>query len=244
MPHHTTGRTGSFPGDRVDIAALARELVAIDGLYPSDGHLSLALYRLLAGGRPVRVEHLASSTGRSQAEVARWLGGVRAELDEHGDIVAFHGLSLRQTRIRLEADGQALYSWCAGDVFLIHDVLRRPVQARCADPITGDAISISLADGQARRVSPATVVVSMVRADAEMGDGIVPDACGPINFFGSEESGRAFVEQARGSFCSPLRKASSSPAISTGRSSDPRSPALLSDRFEIEYRGGPGHHPG
>lgn len=40
----------------------------------------------------------------------------------------------------------------------------------------------------------------MVRAGADMGDGVVPAACGPINFFGSQATGRAFTEQARGIF--------------------------------------------
>lgn len=137
MAHHNTGRAGQLPGDRPGLAALAKELVAIDGLYPSDGHLSLALYRLLAAGRPVGADHLASATGRSQAEVARWLKGVRAEFDERGEVTAFHGLSLRPTRVRLETGGQTLYSWCAGDVFLIHDLLMCPVQARSTDPVTG-----------------------------------------------------------------------------------------------------------
>jgi hypothetical protein len=33
-----------------------------------------------------------------------------------------------------------------------------------------------------------------------MGDDVVPAACGPINFFGSDESGRTFTDRVNGTF--------------------------------------------
>lgn len=33
-----------------------------------------------------------------------------------------------------------------------------------------------------------------------MGDDVVPAACGPISFFGSEDSGRSFTERVDGTF--------------------------------------------
>jgi hypothetical protein len=97
----------------IDIAALAEDVVGIDGLFPHDG--GLALYRLLAEGQPVPVERLAARTDRSPNEVSDWLRGSRVELDERGEVVALLGFSLRPTKQILEIGGRALYAWCAGD---------------------------------------------------------------------------------------------------------------------------------
>jgi hypothetical protein len=71
------------------------------------------------------------------------------------------------------------------------------VRVRSTDPITGEAVSLSLEDHRVRQVEPASAVISMPRPDAPIGDllgsDVVPAACGPINLFGSEESGRAFT---------------------------------------------------
>src|SRR5919106_5869275 len=184
----------------IDIPAFAGDLAGMDRLFPRDGRLALAVYRLLAEGEPVSVERLAARTDRSPSEVAESLRATRAELDERGDVDAFHGLSLRPTRLRVEVDGRTLYAWCAGDVLLIHDLLDRRVEARSTDPITGETVSMSLEDGGVRELEPASAVLSMARAGFPMGDDVVPAACGPINFFGSDESGRTFTERVDGTF--------------------------------------------
>jgi alkylmercury lyase len=190
----------------IDIPALAEDLVGIEGLFPRDGSLALALYRLLAEGDPVSVERLAARGERSRSEVADWVAGSRVELDERGEVVALLGLSLRPTKQILEIDGRTLYAWCAGDVLYIHDLLGRPLRARSTDPITGEEIAISLEHGRVREVEPSGTVLSWPRADFPMGDAVVPAACGPINFFGSEESGRAFTERAEGIFLLTLEQ--------------------------------------
>jgi alkylmercury lyase len=186
----------------IDIAALAEGLVNVDGLFDRrDGQLALALYRLLAEGEPVSGERLAERTGRPLSEVADWLRGPRTVLDERGEVVAFQGLSLRSREHVLELDGRTLYAWCAADTLLITDLLDGPVRVRSTDPITGKNLSLSVEDGRVRAVEPSTAVLSMVRpADGIVGEDVVPVGCGPINFFGSEESGRAFTERAEGTF--------------------------------------------
>jgi hypothetical protein len=67
-------------------------------------------------------------------------------------------------------------------------------------------VSMSLEDGRVREVEPSSAVLSWPRADFPMGDAVVPAACGPINFFGSEESGRAFTERTEGIFLLTLEQ--------------------------------------
>jgi hypothetical protein len=82
----------------------------------------------------------------------------------------------------------------------VHDLLGRPLRARSNDPISGKEVSISLEDGRVREVEPASTVLSWPRADFPIGEDVVPAACGPINFFGSQESGRAFTERTEGTY--------------------------------------------
>lgn len=183
----------------IDIPALADQWAGIDGLFPRDEPaVALALYRLLAEGKPVSAERLAARTGRSPSEVGSWLRGARVELDERGEVVAYLGLSLRPTRLVMEIDDRTLYAWCAGDVLYVHDLLGHPLRVRSTDPVTGDAVSIALEDGRVREVEPSGVVLSMAQAGFPLGREVIPDVCGPINFFALEQSGRAFTQRTEG----------------------------------------------
>lgn len=191
----------------LDIPALAEDILSVDGLFDRrDGHVTLALYRLLlAEGEPVSEERLAAATGRTVSEIADWLRGTeRAELYERGQVVAFQGLSLRPTKHLFEVNCQTLYTWCAGDTLMIGDLLSRAARVRSTDPITGRTVSLTVKNGAVSDVEPSTAMQSMLRPDADgaigIGDGVVPDACGPINFFATEEAGRAFTERVEGTF--------------------------------------------
>lgn len=190
----------------IDIPALADDILNLDGLFDlGDTHVALALYRLLAEGKPVSEERLAARSGRPLNEVADWLrSGSRVELDERGEVVAFQGLSLRPTKHVFEVDGHALYAWCAGDTLAIQDLVHGTVRVRSTDPITGTKVSLSLEDGRVREVEPSTAVFSMPWPHGAfgdvVGDDLIPAACGPINFFDSEKSGREFTDRVPGTF--------------------------------------------
>ncbi|MGH3093032.1 MAG: organomercurial lyase [Gaiellaceae bacterium] len=184
----------------IEIPALAEYIV--DGFMDKrDPPVALVLYRLLAEGEPVSREHLVERSGLPADRVGAWLGAARVERDERGRVVAFQGLSQRPTWHVQEVDGRTLYAWCTEDALAIHDLLGRPARVRSTDPITGEPVSMSLVDGRVVDVAPPTTVLSMPRPSAPLavvGDDVVPGACGPINFFGSEESGRAFTERVEG----------------------------------------------
>lgn len=189
----------------IDIPALAEALLGVDGLFDRrDSRVALALYRLLAEGEPVSEECLADRSRVRASRVGSWLRDARVERDEHGRLVAFQGLSLAPTRHVLDVGGRTLYAWCAADTLLIHDLLRQPTRVRSTDPLTGTAVTLSLANGRVRGAEPATPVLSLVRPgipiDDLLGVNVVPAACGPINFFASEGSGRTFIDRVDGTF--------------------------------------------
>lgn len=192
----------------IDIPTLAKGIV--EGFMDRrDPPVALALYRLLAEGEPVSQELLVERSGMPADRVDTWLRGARVERDERGRVFAFQGLSQQPTTHVQEMDGRTLYAWCAGDTLAIHDLLGHPTRVRSTDPITGGTVSLSLRDGRVGDVEPSTTVLSMLRPDAPLaliGDDVVPEACGPINFFGSEQSGSEFTERVEGTFLLTLQE--------------------------------------
>ncbi|MGH3736136.1 MAG: organomercurial lyase [Micromonosporaceae bacterium] len=183
---------------------MADELLATDGLMDRrDPYLSVALFRLLAEGAPVSPVRLATRAGRSLDRAGEWLRAANnAVLDQHGDVVAYHGLDLRPTRHQLEVADRILYAWCAADALGMPTLLGSPVGVRSSDPVGGGTVRLSLDADQVREVEPGSAVLSMVRPSSAAGmleqdevSGALA-VCGPINLFTSLESGRRFAEQA------------------------------------------------
>lgn len=187
----------------IDIPTLVEELLAVDGLFDQrDAHIAVALYRLLADGKPVNAERLAAQAGRTASQTAEWLRGAdRAERDQAGNIVAFQGFSLQPTQHLVEVDGRRLYAGCAADTLFLPELIGRAAQVRSSDPITGQPVSLSLqADGSVGDLQPATAVVSFAVPTTKIEAVAIPAACGPINFFATPESGHDFTTRVQGTF--------------------------------------------
>lgn len=107
--------------------------------------VSLALYAMLAEGRPVPVEILARATGLEAQEVekilSRWPGLYR---DACGRITGHWGMSVVETPHRLAFTANAVYASCAWDALLIPHALGAgaQVQSRCA--MTGMPIMLDV----------------------------------------------------------------------------------------------------
>lgn len=185
----------------IDLPALADALVGFDGLFDlRDTHLALALYRLLAEGKPVSAEHLAARTGRPRSRAASWLHDARIDHDPQGAVIGFQGLTLRPTRFALEVNDHVIYAGCAPDALFIPMLLARPTRVRSTDPITGNPVSLTVDNGHARHLEPPTIVLSLAMPDAPIDDTAIPGACGPNNFFESPASGSRFIERVDGTF--------------------------------------------
>lgn len=191
--------------DRIDVSALASSLTGADGLIDQrDGHIALALYRLLAEGKPVPIRRLAARAARTHAEVTAWLRGARTvRLDDDHNVVAFQGLDLRPTRHVLDVAGRTLHAWCAADALGVPQLLDQPVTVRSTDPITDEPLSFTLDGTQLRDPEPSTITVSVIRPggvpelvandDSPLDERIMA-VCGPINFFRSAASGQTFTD--------------------------------------------------
>lgn len=118
-------RSPAAPGAEPGIDGLAEAIVAaMPRLDASEREVAIALYRSLAGGRPIRPDDLAHRAALPAAYVAdmlaRWPGVFR---DKAGAVVGFWGLAIPEMPHRVEVDGVGLYTWCAWDPLFIAPVL-------------------------------------------------------------------------------------------------------------------------
>ncbi len=149
------------------------------------------LLRLLARGRPVAVEELASVTGRSVRAVRRAIAALpNAELDEQGRVVGY-GITMRPTPHRFVVDGQHVHTWCALDTLMFPAVLGKTAQVESPCRGTGTPVRLSVGPGAVTRVDPPDSVVSIVTPSNVTA--IRSAFCNHVHFFVSERAAAGWL---------------------------------------------------
>ena len=190
------------------VSDLAAELVAAAPSLDEPGkRITLALYRLLAGGDPVPAAAIARRLGMTVEEVETtldaWPGVYR---DDQGAVIGFWGLALGEMPHRLIVDRHTLYTWCAWDALFIPPLLGRTarVESRCA--VTGDPVILTVGPGGVADVSPSGVVLSLLRPDGGFGDDVISSFCHHIVFFRSQGDAEQWTAAHPGTFVLSLEE--------------------------------------
>src|SRR5260370_11401443 len=98
------------------------DAIALGNPGPAGQRLAIALYRLLAEGRPVAAADLAAATGLAGTEVTETLASWPAVFtDSAGRVTGFWGLTISELSPahRYESGGPGLYASCARDTPLL-----------------------------------------------------------------------------------------------------------------------------
>lgn len=165
-----------------------------DGIVMSAAERVVALgtYRLLARGRPVDLAELAGSVRQDEGAVRAALLAWPDVFYEHGRIVGFWGLDLRETAHSFEVEGQELFTWCAWDPLFIAPILGAEgrVESRC--PVTGRGIALSVGPGGVTGIEPPEAVLSFVDDHCVEGS-VITGFCQFVLYFASEEAARGWV---------------------------------------------------
>ena len=112
------------------------------------------LLRLLAEGRPVSRERLATALGVAREVVDATLRQYpNVEEDDQGHIVA-SGISLRATPHQFQVNGHALYTWCALDTLLYPVVLQQTAQISSRCPISGLIVRLTVTPEHIAHLEP------------------------------------------------------------------------------------------
>lgn len=166
-------------------------VTAMSELFPKlttdEQRISLALYRMLAEGRPVAREALAARVGRPLAAVDAvlrgWYGVFYNAAEE---IIGYWGLTLSEGKHRFRVNGRTLYTWCAWDTLFIPQILGAVAEVESTCPVTVETIRLTVGSQGVEAASPQSTVVSFVTPEqAKIKENVVRHFCHYVHFFSS-----------------------------------------------------------
>ena len=181
----------------VDDALTTTVVNVFPRLTPVEQCISVALYRLLAEGRPVARDALAARVGLPPAQVAEILGNWYGVFyDTSGAIIGYWGLALREMKHRFRVNGQPLYAWCAWDTLFLPQILGAVAEVESACPVSGEAIRLTVSPLGVEAVHPESTVVSFVTPErAKVEEDVVLNFCHYVHFFRSAEAAQGWLLQ-------------------------------------------------
>jgi len=179
---------------------LAGEIAtALGDLDPAGQRLAIALYRLLAAGRPVAAADLAAAADLPESEVAGALDGWPAVFtDSRGRITGFWGLAVTELSPahRYESGGRVLYAWCAWDTLFLPARLGQAARVTSACPVTGEPIELTVIPEGISGTSHPAVVVSFLRPGRPFDSGVIESFCHFVHFFAGRQAGEPVLAAA------------------------------------------------
>ncbi|MGH2984164.1 MAG: organomercurial lyase [Solirubrobacterales bacterium] len=190
------------PATKPPITELTDSLAeAMPLLEPDQQRLALALYRQLAGGKPVSAGQLASQLSCDRSQVAEtlegWPGVFRAD---DGAIASFWGLAIPEMPHRFRVEGRLLHTWCAWDALFIPELIGRTAEVESRPPNGGEPVHLVVDPDGVREVEPESAVVSMLSTTEALGYRVILGFCNFVHFFPSADAGAAWVAEHPGTF--------------------------------------------
>lgn len=186
----------------VNIGELAEKLVgAVPRFDPTSQRVAVKLYRLLAEGNPVPVEHLAKTLNLPDETISEVLSRYPVFYGDQGAVMGFGGLTVAEMPPHLfRVEGRTLYTWCAWDSLFIPGILQKAADVTSRDPITHAQISLTVAPNGVKDVKPRSTVVSFLTPDRTFDRDVIANFCHFVHFFTSPEAGRSWATQHPGTF--------------------------------------------
>lgn len=165
-------------------------------LTPNEQRISVALYRMLAEGRPVAREALAARIGRPFAEVDAVLRGWYGVFyDAAEEIIGYWGLTLSEGKHRVRVNGRTLYTWCAWDTLFIPQILGAGAEVESTCPVTGNTVRLTVGSQGVDAASPDTVVSFVTPEQAKIKENVVRHFCCYIHFFSSAKAAEEWLSK-------------------------------------------------
>lgn len=121
------------------------------------------LIRELAKGEPVPPARVAEVMGMPVDDAEKMLKDATLQ-DDQGRVIGF-GLSITPTEHTYETEGRTLYSWCAVDSVAYPQILDKPALVKSSCAVTGEPIELELTPEAVKKVTPESVVVSILAPD-------------------------------------------------------------------------------
>lgn len=183
------------------------------GVFPAldavDQKLSLALYRLLAEGRPVAFAALADTAGLSPDEATRrvrnWPG---VYYDGNQEVIGYWGLALSPMKHEIHIDGLTLYAWCAWDTLFLPALLGKKADVISACRGSGQPVRLRVGPTTVESADAADLLVSFLCPDADaVRADVIASFCHFVHFFQGAKAASTWLEQHPEAFLLSLAEA-------------------------------------
>jgi len=195
--------TAETAATAVSVDALDTAIAGATGqLGEDEQRLAVAVFRLLAAGRPVSIpaaaEAAALPVSRVRSVLRSWPAVFR---DDHGQVVGFWGLALAgMPSHRVQHADTELSAWCAFDPLFLARIIG-DLDVATADPVTGEAITYHIGrDGTISAASHPHGVLSFLRLDQPWGDDVIATFCHYVLHFASPATGQRWTAGHPGTF--------------------------------------------
>jgi len=164
--------------------------------------VSLAIYRLLAEGAPVRLEHVSQVTAMPVDHLQHMLGDwTGIYFDEAQRITGYWGLSLKPMPHQMLVNGIRLYAWCAWDTLFLPEILGKTVEVESLSPDQHTRIRLRVSPGTIEEVSPQETVLSFMLPDKKsLEQDVICSFCHYIHFFPSVDEAEHWIRDYPGTF--------------------------------------------
>jgi len=176
-----------------------------EGLCSHKPELFRQLLRLLAEGRPVPLEKLATALDISRDEIKTLLRQLSSvEFDQDRNIVG-SGITLTPTPHHFQVSGHELFTWCAFDTIFFPVILEKPAHVESPCPVTGVKVQLTVTPEGVENLKPDTAVVSIVVPEASEACCDVRGAfCNQVHFFSSSEAASSWLKAHQGAIIIPV----------------------------------------
>ncbi len=157
----------------------------------------VTMYRLLADAKPVSAARFGDALQLSREMVDHIIAMLppgALDRDEEGNVIAFAGLTLKQTEHRMEIDGKTLHTWCAFDTLFLSALLRKSAEITSKNPVSGEPVHFTFGPGGYN--GSGDIVMSLVKTSPEqMRNNVRAAFCHSVYFFGDADVATPYLEE-------------------------------------------------
>jgi alkylmercury lyase len=157
-------------------------------------HISKILYQKLALGSSVSIEAIAIELHKSPQEVKDHLGKMEyVEYSASGEILAYRGVTLNQTKHLLLHNNAKIYTWCAFDTLFLAELLIGPVSISSSCPTCHKTITCEVTNGVLTTLNRTETVMSFIIPSKEdYFENLRSAFCCKVHFFCDEQCGNGW----------------------------------------------------
>lgn len=158
-------------------------------------NIALIIYRLLAEGSAVSKITISKVSGQSIDSVEKTIQTwTEIIYDNENNITDFLGLSIKETRHRLNIDATTVYTWCAWDTLFIAELINKPINVHSVCPVTNKNIQLDVSIDGVKPINNENIMVSFLKPNkSKLNKNIQASFCCYVFFFFNRKAGERWL---------------------------------------------------